>query len=358
MAYDILVLGASFGSLLGMKLVLAGHRVHVVGLPSEVSAIRESGLRVRMPVRGKDTLLELDSRSAAGTLSVSSPDGVQPSRYDMISLVMQEPHYSLPGVRELVGRIAEARKPCMAVMNIPPPSFLRRIPGLDAEKVAPCYTDFALWGAFDPALVTLCSADAQAFRPRQGEPNVLQVVLATNFKVAPFDSEDHTGILRKLEADVDAVRFDPGGGEIEVPVKLRVRDSLFAPLAKWSMLLVGNYRCETDAGIRSIRDAVHDDIDLARRIYEWVNEVCRGLGANEDELVPFDRYAKAAESLTEPASVARALFSGATQVERADCLIRSIGLQLGKRLDEVDQVVATVDRLLEANRMRATVPRP
>jgi hypothetical protein len=350
--HDILVLGASFGSLLGMKLALAGHRVHLVGLPAEAFAIRERGLRVSMPVRGRDTALELDSRSAPGVLSASGPDGVTPDHYDLVALVIQEPHYSLPGVRELVGRIAESRRPCLAVMNVPPPPFLERIPGVDAEKVVDCYTEPSVWGSFDPALMTLCSADPQAVRPRPEEPNVLRVVLASNFKLAPFESEDHTGILRDLERDVDAIRLDPGGGAVDVPVKLRVQGSVFAPLAKWSMLLAGNYRCVTGRGIRSIRDAVYDDIDLTRRIYDWVNDLCVEIGASPADLVPFDRYRQAAEVLVEPASVARALLGGAKRVERADCLIRSIGLQFGRRLEEVDHVVATVDRALDANRER------
>jgi hypothetical protein len=42
----------------------------------------------------------------------------------------------------------------------------------------------------------------------------------------------------------------------DVPVKLKVFDSLFVPLAKWSMLLTGNYRCITPHEPQSIRDAV------------------------------------------------------------------------------------------------------
>ena len=38
------------------------------------------------------------------------------------------------------------------------------------------------------------------------------------------------------EDDIAAVRLD---GK-DVPVKLRLHDSLFVPLAKWSMLLTGN----------------------------------------------------------------------------------------------------------------------
>ena len=50
-------------------------------------------------------------------------------------------------------------------------------------------------------------------------------------------------LLRELEADIDAVKLDGH----DVPVKLKVFDSLFVPLAKWSMLLTGNYRSPPDS---------------------------------------------------------------------------------------------------------------
>lgn len=37
-------------------------------------------------------------------------------------------------------------------------------------------------------------------------------------------------------------------GKIELPVKRRVHESVFVPLAKWSMLLAGNYGCVTAGG--------------------------------------------------------------------------------------------------------------
>jgi len=73
--------------------------------------------------------------------------------------------------------------------------------------------------------VSLCSPDPQAFRPPQEAPNVLHVGLPTNFKAAIFADEGHNLLLRELEADIDAVKLD---GQ-DVPVKLKVFDSLFVP---------------------------------------------------------------------------------------------------------------------------------
>ena len=40
-------------------------------------------------------------------------------------------------------------------------------------------------------------------------------------------------------------------------MKLKVYDSVFVPLAKWAMLLAGNYRCITMDGMRTAQEAVH-----------------------------------------------------------------------------------------------------
>ena len=136
---------------------------------------------------------------------------------------MQEPQYRSPGVRELLDAVAKSRVPCMSIMNMPPLPYVKRIPGLDYEALKPAYTDPSVWDNFDPASLTLCSPDPQAIRPPDEKVNVLMVTLPTNFKVAKFDDDKGTAILRQLEKEIDAVRFDPGDGtKIELPVKLRV----------------------------------------------------------------------------------------------------------------------------------------
>ena len=90
------------------------------------------------------------------------------------------------------------------------------------------------------------------------------------------------------------------------------------------MLLTGNYRCVQKDAARSIKEAVHTDIDASRAIYNWVKELCVKLGAAPDDLVPFEKYAAAAQGLVRPSSAARALFAGAQNIERVDKLVRSI----------------------------------
>jgi hypothetical protein len=178
------------------------------------------------------------------------------------------------------------------------------------------------------------------------------VGLPTNFKVAPFAAEAHTEILQRLQADIEAIRFDAGDGNIELPVKLKVHDSLFVPMAKWAMLLTGNYRCIRRDKIISIQEAVHADIDASREIYGWVAKICMQLGATEADLVPFEKYAQAAQGLLKPSSAARALFDGATRIERVDLLVQQIARQQGLAHAAIDEIVDLVDFHLRADRGR------
>jgi hypothetical protein len=354
MAYKILFMGASYGSLLASKLIPGGHQMHFICLPAEAELINKEGIKIRMPVKGREGLVEINSQKLGGKLSASGPAGVNPSDYDLVCLAMMEPQYRSPGVRELLDAVAKAKVPCMSIMNMAPLPYLKRIPGLNVDACRGAYADPTVWDGFDPQYLTLCSPDPQAFRPPDEKVNVLQVRLPTNFKAARFDSEKHTAILRQLEKDVEAARFDDGTGKmIELPVKLKVHDSIWVPLAKWPMLIAGNYRCVTKAGIRPIKEAVHSDLAASKDAYDWVVKLAVSLGAAEKDMVPFEKYANAALSLLTPSSAARALYGGAPNIERPDRLMQAIGKQKGKQSPVVDEIVTLVDAQLELNRAKA-----
>ena len=353
MKYSVLILGASYGSLLGTKLLMAGHRVALVCTRPTAELINREGTRVRFPVKGGEPPLEIASQALPGVLSACTPGDADPGAFDLVVLGMQEAHYGTQGVRELMARIARARKPCLAIMNMPPLPYLKRIPGLSTKLLEPCYADPAVWEGFDPALVTLASPDPQAFRPVDEPKNVLQVGLATNFKAARFESEELTALLRKLEADIEQGRFPSGHEEIAVPVKLKVHDSIYVPLAKWPMLIAGNYRCIRRNDMIPIAEAVHGNVEESRRAYDWVAGLCTGLGARAEDLVPFEKYAKAAQGLGKPSSAARALFGGAEHIERVDRLVWRIAQQRGLQSEALHEIVARVDERLARNRSAA-----
>jgi hypothetical protein len=353
MAYKILLLGASYGSLLASKMLFGGHSIHLICLPAEADLINQEGFKVRLPIRGRKDPVLLDSKKLPGKVTAGGVAGVNPADYDLIGLAMQEPQYRVDGVRQLLDAVGKSKVPCMSIMNMPPLAYLRRIPGLDCDKLKPAYTDASVWDSFDPECITLNSPDPQAIRPPEEKINFLQVTLPTNFKVARFKDDKLTAILSQLEKDVDAARFDTPEGRIELPVKLKVYDSVFVPLAKWAMLLAGNYRCVTEDGMRTAQEAVHTDIETSRSVYNFVLDLCVKLGANPADLVPFEKYAAAAQSLVRPASAARALTNGVPFIERADKLVQLIAREKGLSHPEIDRGVALVDRRLEANRKKA-----
>src|SRR3954466_8869648 len=353
MPYNILILGAAYGSLLGSKILFGGHYVHHVCLPAEADLINSEGFRVRLPVRGRKDAVLLVTRNLPGKVAASGPKEVSPRDFDLIGLAMQEPQYRSPGVRELLDAVAKSRVPCMSIMNMPPLAYMRRLPGLDANTLKPAYTAPSVWDNFDPERVTLCSPDPQAIRPPEEKVTWLHVTLPTNFKVAFFKDPKANALLAQLEKEIDAVRFDTPEGKIELPVKLRAYDSLFVPLAKWAMLLSGNYRCVTKGGTRTAQESVHSDIETSRSVYNFVFDLCVKLGADPADLVPFEKYAAAAQSLVRPASAARALSNGVPNIERADKLVQLIAKQKGLSHPVIDAGVALVDARLEANRKKA-----
>jgi hypothetical protein len=215
---------------------------------------------VRIKLRDEAVHRAIFSRDLPGKLDATEPQAVDVSRYDLVALAMQEPQYTNHTVRVLMVKIAAAGLPCLSIMNMPPLPYLKRIPSLEGMDLEEAYTNASVWERFQPGLVTLCSPDPQAFRPPEEAANVLHVGLPTHFKSATFADEKHNKLLRELEADIDAVTLDGH----DVPVKLKVFDSLFVPLAKWSMLLTGNYRCITAHEPQSIRDAVHGDLKRRR----------------------------------------------------------------------------------------------
>jgi len=346
MTYNILILGASYGSLLGSKFAAAGHNVTLVCRAETAALINSKGTEVRIKLRDEDAHRSFFSQSLAGQTNALTPEDARPGDYDLVCLAMQEPQYSHPSLTDLLSRVAKAKVACMSIMNMPPLPYLKRISSLDCSRLRNAFLNPSIWDEFDPNLMTLCSPDPQAFRPPEEKPNVLHVGLPTNFKVSKFHDRKLDAMLEKIAGDVDAFRIE---GK-DVPVKLRVFDSLFVPFAKWAMLATGNYRCITPDGPQSIRDSVHSDITKSKEIYDFVNHLVVSLGADKVDMVPFNKYAAAAKNLLKPSSAARAVFSGASNIERVDKLIKLTAESLGMQNSEILEIVRIVDAKLSANR--------
>ena len=118
-AFNILLLGASYGSLLATKLALAGHNAKLICLPDEVNLINKKGTLVRMPVKGREGLYEISSKKLSGKIEAISPDRVQADEFDLAVLAMQEPQYRSADIKNVLKDLAVARIPCMSIMNMP-----------------------------------------------------------------------------------------------------------------------------------------------------------------------------------------------------------------------------------------------
>ena len=129
MARNILILGASYGSLLATKLLMAGHNVTLVCRKKTAELINRDGTEVRIKLRDEAMHRAIFSRDLPGNLDATTPADVDLSRYDLVGLAMQEPQYTNHTIRVLMIKIAEAKLPCLSIMNMPPLPYLKADPG-------------------------------------------------------------------------------------------------------------------------------------------------------------------------------------------------------------------------------------
>ena len=129
MARNILILGASYGSLLATKLLMAGHNATLVCRRQTAELINRDGTEVRIKLRDEATHRPIFSRDLPGILDAVEPADVDPSRYDLVGLAMQEPQYADHAMRLLMIKIAEAKLPCLSIMNMPPSALSQAHPG-------------------------------------------------------------------------------------------------------------------------------------------------------------------------------------------------------------------------------------
>lgn len=352
----ILFLGASFGVVLGMRAAVAGHQITFACREQEAALINSGKLFLRVAAKERTSPVKIGPAHCQIAPAAAVPDDIDPRAFDLVCLAMQEPHYSSPGVRELVKRVASAGIPCLSVMNMPLPPFLHRVGVLDDQAAESIFTEARLWADMIPSSFTMAASDPQAMRLDVADALVIAVTLPTNFKVAPFEHAPHQAILERLASDIDDSRIEHEGSTCQPCVRLRPHSSRLVPLAKWPMLITGNFRCITDGAPISIGEAVGSNPQEARELYDWIAELCLKLGAEQSIMIPFDTYRNAAEGLTLPSSVARGLFGGATDVERVDVLIRTLASRRGMSHPALDRIVADVSAILTRNRAKQPNP--
>lgn len=345
--YRIVILGANYGLLPAVRMVLAGHDVTVVCREDERRALSANGAAVSFLRRDRT----LDQRvaiaasgepSTGGSLRPAGPQ-VGVDDFDIAFFAMAEPQYAVPEIAELLGRIARTRLPIVFLMNSQPPPFLRRLGTLDVDRMKSAYAAWDQWSLLDPDLVTAASPDAQAIRNDPAKTNEISVTLDSNFKIAPFARSQDQATLHDITESVTAYRRDGAA----LPVRLISHQQIHVPLAKWPMLITGNCRClMEDGSIIPIRDAVLGDEARSEAIFERVLDIVRAAGAPDEALVPFRFYARAARRLTRPSSFARAASTRGTAVERVDKMVQLAGRGFGMTIPELDGIVTRTDALV------------
>lgn len=347
----VLVLGASYGLLAAIKITLAGHLVTLVCRQSEADLFIADGARVLIPTKDrKDNCLLAAPVFAGGARTVGAmgiidPINASPDQFDLAVFAMAEPQFAAPEIASLIEKIGKTGLPCLSLMNMLPIPYLAGL-GLGTAKLAPAYGSFDVWKMLRPNQLTAASPDPQAVRHESGRPNDLKVTLASNFKIAPFVSTPHQSIIARLAYDVD----HSGTVDKQTAVRFVAHKSRFVALAKWPMLIAGNCRCLRNGAPVSIAQAVHSDLATSRQIYNWVANIVREIGADENDIVPFDRYASAAQSLSLSSSLARALFARAQKVERVDLLVSLVAQSLGHQSAALDKIVGDIETTLDRNR--------
>lgn len=323
---NVLVVGASYGLLPAAKIALSGHRATVVGRAEEAASLAAEGLEVRFAPEADGSVPTLHVPPGHPGLAAATPEAADPAAFDLVLLAVQEPQAAALAIADLLARIG-GRVPVVSIMNLPPPPYLDRIEGLPEGLREGVYADPAPWAALPPARLTLASPDPQAVRPDPARAGLLQVTLASNFRVAPFADPADQALLSRLARDMGAVRL-PGQGDApgpRAPVHVVTRGGLFTPLSKWPMLATGNCRClRADGPPVSIADAVLGDAGESRALYEAVNAALAACGAPASSLVGFDAYLAAAKTLARPSSLARAVHDGRPAVERIDRMVLNL----------------------------------
>jgi len=346
---SVLVIGASYGLLPAAKIAAVGFRVTVVGVADEVGQITRDGVEIRFGA-GRT----LTPPMGANGLSASTPNAVTPEAHDLVILAVQEPQAG--ALAPLLDHLS-ATHPIVSIMNMPPPPFLERDPALQTLLRPDAYCSMGVWSSMQGCRMTMAAPDPQAYRPDPDRPGVLRVTLASNFKFAPFEAASDQALLGQVARAASRVRAPWG----KVPVNLITRKSLYTPLSKWPMLVTGNCRSvgPDRATPLSIHQAVNDNSGQSQVLYDGINAALRDLGAPSEALVPFARYAAAAQQLVRPSSLAMALARGATEVERIDLLVSRL-LQFAnadsKVIDLMNGISDRIAAHLETNRNTA-IPR-
>ena len=98
-------------------------------------------------------------------------------------------------------------------------------------------------------------------------------------------------------------------------------------------------RCHGRAACAHGAGGEHSDIETSRSVYNFVIDFCVTLGADPKDLVPFEKYAAAAQAWCARHQL-RSLSNGVPNIERADKLVRQSRARWASSNAAIDAQVA------------------
>lgn len=339
----ILIFGASYGLLIACKLLLAGYNVKVICTQEEAEILNKDGFIVKLQgYLNKE--ITISSNELDGKIFAQTPDNMSIENIKLVFLAMQESQYFDVKIKNLMSKIADKKIPTISVMNMPPFTYLKNFNILEMDNIKNLYQSYEVWEKFDKNFFTHSSPDPQILKPEIKKINLINVRLASNFKISNFKDNASANLLENVCSKVNNSRLVKKNSKIRIPVKLNVFNNLFIPMTKWPMLITGNYRCLTETGIITIKEAVFKNLEESKQIYEDVLKLCLLLGANEEIMINFKTYLNAVEKLNSASSVAKAVESGNKNIERVDKLIFFLSKQTNINIFKLNEIIKLHDK--------------
>jgi hypothetical protein len=336
------IFGASYGIVVATKLLIAGYNVACICKTEEAKLLNDKGFVINIPGY-LNRSLEIFSKNLPGKFIAIDPISVEMEQISLAFLAMQESHYEDLDISKILLFIAKNKIPCVSIMNMPPSIYLKKLQIKNYNSTKEFYKNFDMWNCFDSDFFTQCSADPQIYKPYLNKSNLFTVRLASNFRVANFDNIKCAKLICEISSKVKSSRLIFKDKKVRVPINFNIFDSKYIPLGKWPMLITGNYRCFDNLKLKSIKDAVLENIEESRLIYNDVLNLCYLLGANINDLISFEAYLKVINKLDAPSSVARAASSGDKNFERLDKLIQFLANENKIKIHGLKKIVKNFD---------------
>ena len=322
----ILVIGANYGLLLAGALIERNFTVDVFGKSEEVDTLIKEGFSIKW---GDKNFKFESSKNLKFIKNLIDDD------YILAILAVQEPSLANPAIKDIISLISKKSIPILSVMNIPLLNFLKDIVGIkNIKKPELIYSGLNTSSLINSKLIINCSPEPQIFSISKF--NELSIRLGGVFRCSSLGSIDEETIS-------DLTKTISNG----LPVKIKNYKSAWVSLSKLPMLIVGNYRCLDNFKLRSIQDAVNQNIQLSEKIYNQVIYLIKYLGAGRESIIPFKLYLKATNKLDAPSSVARSIVNGKINVERVDKLVQILCNSISFYSPEIEQIVLNIENSMK-----------